>query len=240
MTPGVVGAATRAPHRPAGDADTGPLVSFARSGVAAHWNAVGLRRASSSWPRRATSRCAGRAAPASATTARAGWSRGRSSTDPEPLDPPAEATSSFAARARCATSSSISDGARPSGNPSFFAPICSAARHSGQLMELRPHVRARAAGLVAGVRALVAAQSAAVCRVGGLRDPRGRGGPRILDRRVRPPTGCPRSRSPGRCFRLPIPAFVRRSTARQRSKMALLEVPQRSARTNTSAACRSR
>ncbi len=39
MTPGVVGTATRAPHPPAGDADTGPLVSFARSGVAAHWKA---------------------------------------------------------------------------------------------------------------------------------------------------------------------------------------------------------
>jgi len=39
MTPGVVGAATRAPHVPKGDADSGPLVSFARSGIAAHWNA---------------------------------------------------------------------------------------------------------------------------------------------------------------------------------------------------------
>jgi ferredoxin-NADP reductase len=39
MTPGVVGAATRAPHRLASDANTGPLVSFARSGVAAHWKA---------------------------------------------------------------------------------------------------------------------------------------------------------------------------------------------------------
>src|SRR5215469_15127716 len=39
MTPGVVGAATRAPHPPEGDANTGPLVSFARSGVIAHWNA---------------------------------------------------------------------------------------------------------------------------------------------------------------------------------------------------------
>jgi ferredoxin len=37
MTPGVVGAVTRAPHLPEGDADTGPLVSFARSGIAAHW-----------------------------------------------------------------------------------------------------------------------------------------------------------------------------------------------------------
>src|SRR5262249_7031168 len=39
MTPGVVGAATRAPHRPNDDANTGPLVTFARSGIAAHWNA---------------------------------------------------------------------------------------------------------------------------------------------------------------------------------------------------------
>jgi len=37
ITPGVVGAATRAPHEPADDADTGPLISFARSGIAAHW-----------------------------------------------------------------------------------------------------------------------------------------------------------------------------------------------------------
>jgi ferredoxin-NADP reductase/MOSC domain-containing protein YiiM len=39
MTPGVVGTATRAPHLPVDDADTGPLVSFARSGIAAHWKA---------------------------------------------------------------------------------------------------------------------------------------------------------------------------------------------------------
>jgi ferredoxin-NADP reductase/ferredoxin len=43
MTPGVVGAATRAPHLPEGDADTGPVVSFARSGIAAHWKASGYR-----------------------------------------------------------------------------------------------------------------------------------------------------------------------------------------------------
>ncbi len=40
MTPGVVGAATRTPHPPEQDARTGPLVSFARSGIAAHWNAT--------------------------------------------------------------------------------------------------------------------------------------------------------------------------------------------------------
>jgi len=37
MTPGVVGAATRAPHVPKDDTNIGPLVSFARSGIAAHW-----------------------------------------------------------------------------------------------------------------------------------------------------------------------------------------------------------
>jgi ferredoxin-NADP reductase/MOSC domain-containing protein YiiM/ferredoxin len=40
MTPGVVGAAARVPHVPKDDANTGPLVSFARSGIAAHWNAA--------------------------------------------------------------------------------------------------------------------------------------------------------------------------------------------------------
>jgi ferredoxin len=39
ITPGVVGAATRSPHLPNEDADTGPLVTFARSSIAAHWNA---------------------------------------------------------------------------------------------------------------------------------------------------------------------------------------------------------
>jgi MOSC domain-containing protein YiiM/ferredoxin-NADP reductase len=39
MTPGVVGATIRAPHLPADDANTGPLVSFARSGITVHWKA---------------------------------------------------------------------------------------------------------------------------------------------------------------------------------------------------------
>jgi ferredoxin-NADP reductase/MOSC domain-containing protein YiiM len=39
MTPGVVGAVTRAPHVPKDDANTGPLISFARSGIAPHWKA---------------------------------------------------------------------------------------------------------------------------------------------------------------------------------------------------------
>jgi ferredoxin-NADP reductase len=37
-TPGVTGAVTKTPHRPPLDLETGPLVSFARSGVTAHWN----------------------------------------------------------------------------------------------------------------------------------------------------------------------------------------------------------
>jgi ferredoxin-NADP reductase/MOSC domain-containing protein YiiM len=38
VNPGVVSAITRSPHLPEGDTVTGPVVSFARSGVAAHWN----------------------------------------------------------------------------------------------------------------------------------------------------------------------------------------------------------
>ena len=37
ITPGIVVTPRHAPHLPEADADTGPLVSFARSGVAAHW-----------------------------------------------------------------------------------------------------------------------------------------------------------------------------------------------------------
>jgi len=39
ITPGIVGAVTRTPHAPERDTGTGPLVSFARSGIAAHWEA---------------------------------------------------------------------------------------------------------------------------------------------------------------------------------------------------------
>lgn len=38
LTPGIVRPPTRPPHLPENDAKTGPLVSFARSGIAAHWN----------------------------------------------------------------------------------------------------------------------------------------------------------------------------------------------------------
>jgi MOSC domain-containing protein YiiM/ferredoxin-NADP reductase len=37
MTPGVVSTTTRVPHLPKDDSDAGLLVSFARSGIAAHW-----------------------------------------------------------------------------------------------------------------------------------------------------------------------------------------------------------
>jgi ferredoxin-NADP reductase len=40
ITPGVVDAPRRPPHLPAGSPGTGPLVSFARSGLAAHWDPV--------------------------------------------------------------------------------------------------------------------------------------------------------------------------------------------------------
>jgi ferredoxin len=39
MTPGLVSSTRRAPHPPKDDANTGPVVSFARSGIAAHWKA---------------------------------------------------------------------------------------------------------------------------------------------------------------------------------------------------------
>jgi ferredoxin-NADP reductase/MOSC domain-containing protein YiiM/ferredoxin len=38
-TPGVVGAMMRAPHMPSGEGSAGQLVSFARNGISAHWDA---------------------------------------------------------------------------------------------------------------------------------------------------------------------------------------------------------
>jgi ferredoxin-NADP reductase/MOSC domain-containing protein YiiM/ferredoxin len=38
-TPGVAGVGTKRPRRPLADLEAGPLVSFSRSGIAAHWNA---------------------------------------------------------------------------------------------------------------------------------------------------------------------------------------------------------
>ena len=39
-TPGVVGATTRAPHPPSEEANAGPLVTFARSGISTRWDAA--------------------------------------------------------------------------------------------------------------------------------------------------------------------------------------------------------
>jgi hypothetical protein len=38
LTPGVVSSAARRPHAPMHDRSTGPVVSFSRSGIAAHWD----------------------------------------------------------------------------------------------------------------------------------------------------------------------------------------------------------
>ena len=43
MMPGLVGAVTRPPHPPEHDDVTGALVSFARSGISAHWNPSAYR-----------------------------------------------------------------------------------------------------------------------------------------------------------------------------------------------------
>lgn len=40
FNPGVTGTSVRAPHLPSSEVAEGPLVSFARSGIAAHWNAL--------------------------------------------------------------------------------------------------------------------------------------------------------------------------------------------------------
>jgi ferredoxin-NADP reductase/MOSC domain-containing protein YiiM len=43
LTPGVVSAKSRLPHPPKDEAKTGALISFARSGVAAHWGTAGYQ-----------------------------------------------------------------------------------------------------------------------------------------------------------------------------------------------------
>jgi ferredoxin-NADP reductase len=88
ITPGVVGAVARAPHVPGDDADTGPLVSFARSGITAHWNPsayVSILELAEAcdvpvrWSCR-TGVC---------HTCESGLVSGEVVYDPEPLDPPA-------------------------------------------------------------------------------------------------------------------------------------------------------
>jgi hypothetical protein len=106
MAPGVVGAATRAPHLPQNDANTGALVSFARSGIAAHWNASAYQSILE-LAEACDARSVGRAGPVCVTSVRAVWSRGQSSTDQSHSISPPKATFSFAAHNRSAMSSSI-------------------------------------------------------------------------------------------------------------------------------------
>jgi MOSC domain-containing protein YiiM/ferredoxin-NADP reductase len=40
LAPGVVNISTRAPHQPSGEVGTGPLISFARSGVSVRWRSI--------------------------------------------------------------------------------------------------------------------------------------------------------------------------------------------------------
>ena len=71
MTPGVVGVTTRVPNLPKDDANTGVLVTFARSGIAAHVMHQPTI-ASSRWLKRATFRSVGRAGRVFVTGVRAG------------------------------------------------------------------------------------------------------------------------------------------------------------------------
>jgi ferredoxin-NADP reductase len=89
LNPGIVGAPARAPHPPEDAAATGPLVSFARSGMAARWNASAyqsiLELAEACdvpvrWSCR-TGVC---------HNCESGLISGRVTYRPEPLDPPAE------------------------------------------------------------------------------------------------------------------------------------------------------
>lgn len=89
ITPGVVGATTRAPHPPKDDANTGPLVSFARSGIAAHWNASRFQSIlelaeACDVPVRWACRSG------VCHTCECGLIDGKVAYSPEPLDPPAE------------------------------------------------------------------------------------------------------------------------------------------------------
>ena len=88
-TPGVVATAQRAPHLPSGEAGSGPLVSFARSGIATRWRASAyqslLELAEACdvpvrWSCR-TGVC---------HSCETGLVSGSVTYEPEPLDPPAE------------------------------------------------------------------------------------------------------------------------------------------------------
>ena len=89
MTPGVVGGAQRAPHVPSDDPGSGPLVSFARSGLAVHWSPSKHRSLlelaeACDVPMRWSCRTG------VCHSCETGLVSGSVAYDPEPLDPPAE------------------------------------------------------------------------------------------------------------------------------------------------------
>src|SRR5262249_31539742 len=106
MTPGVVGATARIPHLPKDDTGAGSIVSFARSGIAAHWNPSAYQSILE-LAEACDLPAVGRAGQAFVTPVRAVWFRGRSSTDRSHSKSPPTATFSLAAHNRFATSSSI-------------------------------------------------------------------------------------------------------------------------------------
>jgi len=81
LTPGVVCSAARAPHLPKDAADTGPLVSSARSGIAAHWKPSAYQSILELAEACGVPVAAGHAGPVSVTVLRAVWFPGRSSRD---------------------------------------------------------------------------------------------------------------------------------------------------------------
>ena len=89
QTPGIAAAAARPPHPPGGRARRRPA-GRVRAQRPDGPLGPGLRPACSSWPKPATCRCAGRAAPASATPARPRLLSGTVSYAPDPVDDPAD------------------------------------------------------------------------------------------------------------------------------------------------------
>ncbi|MGY4594694.1 ferredoxin-NADP reductase [Bradyrhizobium sp. GM22.5] len=72
LTPGIASSPQKRAHPPIGAPGPGPMVSFARSGLNVRWGPSYASLLELAEARRATSPCAGRAGPASATIARAG------------------------------------------------------------------------------------------------------------------------------------------------------------------------
>jgi MOSC domain-containing protein YiiM len=102
LTPGVVGMVTKAPHLPTDYTNTGLLVSFARSGIAAH-GTPRPTRAFWSWLKRATFRSVGRAGLVFVIAVKVAWFPQKSSMDQSRSISLPKATFSFAAHNRSVT-----------------------------------------------------------------------------------------------------------------------------------------